>query len=325
VALALLAPLLALLGSTPAAALVPTSPAGPATGLVAGPASPSALLRAVAPLPGDDFPRLPSRCYESDAVTVRNQPCRITRFGTGRPLLVAWGDSHVHMYLPALQRLARAGRVNLTIVTLGSCPVAWPLPASRGFGRSSCENRNLDTLEFLRRQDKRLGDDLAVLVGGFWSGYRDAYRRQQQADRTGRDSGLSTYQQHMSALAVEGAPPMFRRLGRTGIAIDLIGQAATVPIDARPCPVGQEPYQCGLPRERALEREGDNKRWITTQLRSPLAGQPRLVDATPAYCSATRCRPRVRGANTYFDSIHLGAELTRTLTSYFRPVFDDLR
>ena len=247
-----------------------------------------------------------------------------------RAHLVVWGDSHAWMYLPALRREANQRKVNLTLVVLGSCPAALPLPRSRGFGRSICENHNLATLDYLRdlRRSKpgapRANNEVAVLIGGFWSGYRDAYQRQALADRTGVDSGLTDYQRHMSTLAVEGAPPMFRRLGRMGFDVDLVGQAATVPLDARACPAGREPYQCNLSRDEALPDERRNREWVNRNLRRPLVGRPRLVDTTPGYCSASTCRARVGGVNTYYDDIHLGARLAHGLTGYFLPVFDDL-
>ncbi len=292
-------------------------PAGPAVG-------PAAFGRGVPPAVNADFPRMPSGCYEADGVTLRDVACRITRYGSTRPTLVAWGDSHTWMYLPALRREARANRVNLTLVVLGSCPAALPLPRSRGFSRSICENHNVRTLQWLTQLHRRLGDDLGVVVGGFWAGYRDAYRRQQEADRAGILSGLTDYQQHMSTLAVEESPRMFARLGRTGIHVDLIGQAATVPDDAPECAAGQEPYQCDLRRDEALSREQDNRRWVERNLMRPLSGRPLLIDATPGYCTASTCLAHVGGANTYYDDIHLGARLARTLTGYFTPVFDAL-
>ena len=322
--------LLALTVLLPALAAAPAGPAARAATATDAPTSATTTTtagfeRGVPPTKGEDFPRMPRECYESDGVTVDDKPCRVTRFGAKRPTLVAWGDSHAWMYLPALRREARRQRVNLTMIVLGSCPVALPLPASRGFGRSGCENRNLRTLSYLRSLEKRSHTDVSVLVGGFWSGYRDAYRRQRQADRTGTDSGLSDYQRHMSTLAVGGSPRMFERLGRMKIDVDLIGQAATVPIDPQPCEAGREPYQCDLPREAALDREQATRRWITRNLRVPLTGRPSLIDATPAYCTATTCRAHVGGVNTYYDDIHLGARLAKTLTGYFRPVLRDLR
>lgn len=321
--------LLALLALGLLVSALTTVPAGTATAAPSGagssPLRGAAPERGVPPRAGEDFPRMPQRCYQRDGVTLKVAPCRIARYGSGRPTLVAWGDSHAWMYLPALRRQARAERVNLTLVVLGSCPVALPLPPSRGFGLSTCERHNVATLDFLKRLRKRSDGDVGVLVGGFWSGYRDAYARQELADRTGTESGLSDYQRHMSTLAIEGAPRMFARLGRMRLDVDLIGQAATVPLDAPECRAGRVPYLCDLPRSRALEDERANRRWIKRHLRAPLAGRPRLVDATPGYCSSDRCRARVRGANTYYDDIHLGADLSRQLTGYFRPVFADLR
>lgn len=288
------------------------------------PTGATAFGRGSPPTASEDFARMPKECYESDRVTLRDVPCRITRYGARRPTMVVWGDSHALMYLPALRRDARSSRVNLTLVVLGSCPPAMPLPPSRGFGRGICENHNVATLDYLSELRKRKHGDVSVLMGGFWSGYRDAYRRQQRADRNGTGSGLSEYQQHMSVLAVEGAPRMFARLGRMRFDVDLIGQAATVPLDAPDCLAGREPYQCNLPRARALNNEQNNRRWIERNLRAPLAGHPRLIDATPGYCTTSTCRAHVAGVNTYYDDIHLGARLTRTLTGFFTPVFNDV-
>ncbi len=317
-ALLLLSLLLALAGTPATQAASRAAADDPTT-----PALTLAFERAAPPRSGQDFPRMPGRCYESDDRTLKQAPCPITRYGADRPSLVVWGDSHAWMYLPALRREARSHRVNLTMVIFGSCPPSLPLPRSRGFGRVQCEKHNVATLAYLRKLDRKR-DDLSVLIGGFWAGYRQGYARQQRADRNGTDSGLTTYQQHMSVLGVESSPRLFERLGRIGFDIDLIGQAATVPIDPRYCLAGREPYQCDLPRERALADENANKRWIKRNLRAPLAGRPRLVDTTPAYCDTSICRARVDDVNTYYDDIHLGADLARTLTGYFAPVFDDI-
>ncbi|MGA8847134.1 MAG: SGNH hydrolase domain-containing protein [Nocardioides sp.] len=275
------------------------------------------------PPPSGDFPRMPSRCYEPDNRTLKDAPCAITRYGAARPKLVVWGDSHAWMYLPALEREARRQRVNLTLVVFGSCPPSLPLPRSRGFGRVQCEKHNTATLGYIRRQDRKR-DDVSLLIGGFWSGYRQAYALQQRADRNGTDSGLTPYQQQMSILAVESSPKLFTRLGQLRLDIDLIGQAATVPTDPAFCLAGRDPYQCDLPRNLALDDEVGNRRWINRNLRAQLVGRPRLIDTTPAYCNASTCFGRVDGVNTFYDDIHLGAALTSTLTGYFAPVFNDV-
>lgn len=238
-------------------------------------------------------------------------------------MVVLWGDSHAQMYLPALRQVARNQRVNLVAVLFGGCPISVPFPRSAGYPRTGCDEHNVDSLAYVRELTQRRGR-VRVLVGGFWSGYRQAYDIAREEERTGVPSGLSDYRKHMAALGVERTRPMFRAIGRLGVPVDLIGQAATVPLDPRRCAAGREPYQCDLPRHRALYQEGDNERWIRRTLMAPLPGTPRLIDATPAYCTRTTCLARARGTNTFYDDIHLGAALTGTMASYFRPVFRDV-
>lgn len=273
-----------------------------------------------APVTGDDFPRLPGGCYDERGVIT--SPCRITQF-PGRPTVVLLGDSHAQMYLPAVRRLARQQRVNLTGVLFGGCPPSLPFPRSAGYARTGCDEHNVEALAWLRELTQRRGR-VRLLVGGFWSGYRQAYELVQREERTGVPSGLSDYRQLMARLGVERSRPMLRALGRLGVPVDLIGQAATVPLDPRRCAAGREPYQCDLPRHRALRHEAGNRRWIRSTLMQPLPGRPRLVDATPAYCDRRTCRAHVRGVDTFYDDIHLGARLTATMAAYFRPVFRDV-
>lgn len=270
------------------------------------------------PRPGDDFPRMPGRCYESDHLTLKDAPCRIVTYPRSRPTLLVWGDSHGWMYLPALRKLAKRTQVSLILVIAGGCPPALPLVSAGG----SCERHNERTLAFVTRLQQR-PSRLKVLIGGFWSGYRQAYRWVQRERAGGPDSGLTPYQEHRAELAEKGAPRLFRGLGALKVDVDVIGQAATVPVDPPACSTGREPYQCDLPRAQALDAEGDNRRWLRAQM-SHLVGRPRLIDATPAYCTARTCRAHVGEDNTYYDDIHLGATLTATLTSYFAPSFADL-
>ena len=292
----------------------------PATAATATAQQAGALARSVDPRTGDDFPRMPRRCYESDGVKLKDAPCRIVSYPRSRPTMVVWGDSHGWMYLPALRRLAKRKQVSLILVIAGGCPPSLPLPADSG--RGSCEVHNRRTLAFVTNLQQR-SDRFEVLIGGFWSGYRQAYRMIQRERTGGPDSGLTPYQKHRAELAQKGAPKLFERLGELGLDVDVIGQAATVPLNPATCAAGREPYQCDLPRAQALNAESDNRRWLRRQMKH-LAGRPRLIDATPAYCSSQVCLAHVGDANTFFDDIHLGAALTGTLTRYFAPSFDDL-
>lgn len=267
--------------------------------------------------PTEVFPRLPAQCY--DANDVITSPCRVTRY-PGRPLVVLWGDSHAQMYLPAIRRVARNQRVNLVAVLFGGCPISTPYPSGSRHPRTGCDQHNVDSLAYVRDLVTRHPRS-RILIGGFWSGYRHAYDLVREEQRTGVPSGLSAYRKHMARLGTERSRSMFRRIGQLGVPVDLIAQAATVPLDPRRCAAGRQPYQCDLPRHRALYRERDNSRWLATNLASVLPGRPRVVDPSPAYCSQRTCFAHVRGANTFYDDIHLGPRLTATMSGYFRPVF----
>lgn len=301
--LAVLATLLPLLGLPPTAAPATAAPATVAARTDSGPT--------------EVFPRLPAQCYDADDVIT--SPCRITRY-PGRPLVILWGDSHAQMYLPAIRKVARNQRVNLIAVLFGGCPISTPYPSGSRYPRTGCDQHNLDSLAYVRDLVKRRKSS-RILIGGFWSGYRHAYELVQEEKRTGVPSGLSDYRKQMARLGTERSRSMFRQIGRLGVPVDLIDQAATVPLDPRRCAAGRMPYQCDVPRHRALYKERDNSRWLATNLASVLPGSPRIIDPSPAYCSRQTCFAHVRGANTFYDDIHLGPRLTATMAGYFRPVF----
>jgi hypothetical protein len=302
-----------------ASLLLPSGTASPAAGSVAS--GPGVAVAAATPRgASEDFPRLPAHCYDRSGVIT--SPCRVTRF-PGRPMLVVWGDSHAQMYLSALRPMAQRQRVNLVAILFGGCPVSRPFPRSAGYGATGCDRHNVESLAYVRRLVQRR-KHVRLLVNGFWSGYRQAHALTREEERTGVPSGLSEYRKHMARLGVERTAPMFTAIGRLGVPVDLVDQAAMVPLEPRRCAAGREPYQCDLPRRRALLDEAGNERWVRRTLASRLPGRTRIVDPSPTYCNRRTCFAHVRGTNTFYDDIHLGARLTRTMQSYFRPVFNDL-
>ncbi|WP_370246559.1 SGNH hydrolase domain-containing protein [Nocardioides sp.] len=292
------------------AGLLPTPPA---TAGVVG-----TLARVDQPRKGDDFPQLPPRCYDRAHQAI--SPCQVTR-APGRPWVVLWGDSHALMYLPPVRKLAQQRKVNLVVLTAGSCPVSVPLPRNQG-ARSSCEALNLRSLDFVRELRARVGNrDLTLLIGGFWAGYLLAYRALEKEAAGGPDSGLSEFRARMTRLGVERSPIMLSKLGRENFRVALMMPAATVPASAPNCPQGREPYVCDLPRRTAMYREQNTRAWVRTNLVAPLRA-PMLIDPSALYCGPRICRGRVGGVNTFYDDIHLGAELTAMMTPAFVPFFD---
>lgn len=264
--------------------------------------------------PAADFPLLPGRCFD-EANDRPVSPCRLVH-APRRPTIFLWGDSHAWMYLPAIQQLARSKRLNLTIMFAGGCPPTIPLSRERGDGYGYCEQHNIAALDLVTDYQRK-GRAYTLVLGSWWSGYRQAYRRSQKPG-----ASFTPYEQHIVDLAHSGTEPLFDKLARRRIPTDVIGPSANVPIDPKSCAAGRTPYMCKLPRNVALNAESRNRQWLKQMMR-PLVSA-RYIDATSVYCGPRNCHPTVDGITTFFDDIHLGARLTRTMTSYFRPAFDTL-
>jgi hypothetical protein len=299
-------------------ATAPSGAADPAP--AADPTSVAA--RGGAPGPGDDFPRMPDRCYD-DATGRVLSPCRLTYAGPNRPWVVAWGDSHTWMYTSAYLRLAQRHRLNLVAMYYGSCPVSVPFGDRSGEPNTGgCDTHNATSLDIIRELVRR-HRRVQVVVGGFWAGYRHNYALTMREERTGQDSGIIEYHQHMAKLAVRRSGAAMKALSRLGIQVDLIAPAATVPVDARPCAAGEDPYQCDLDRAKAFPHERANKRFVRDLAvkASSRTATARVIDPSPLYVRGRTVLAHVDGVNTFFDQVHLGNRLARRTTPWFRPVF----
>ncbi len=142
---------------------------------LAGPL-PSAQAQRVAD-PTTDFPRLPPRCEGGvHKIPTKPGPCFVTEFRTSRPTVVLWGDSHAWQYVPAVQAAAKARHANLVGFFMGGCPpVKVPLkPPPDGYG-SICEKHNAMAMRYVKKL-QRGPQDLRVVLGSSWAGYRRADR-----------------------------------------------------------------------------------------------------------------------------------------------------
>ncbi len=128
----------------------------------------------------------------------------------------------------------------------------------------------------------------------------------------------------MVALSHEGTPLLFKRLGKLGVDVDVIAQAAVIPERVKSCSAGEDPYGCDIPRWRALREEGRTDSWLRGQM-TRLAGDPGYIQTTGAYCNALVCGGNVGGIYTWYDRLHLSATRTKALAPYFRPSILDLK
>lgn len=294
-----------------------------ALALLAGLMGPAPLAQARVD-PSSDHPRLPARC-EGDRHKIPTKPgvCFITEFIKTRPTVVIWGDSHAWQYVPALLAAAKARRANLVGFFMGGCPpVKVPLTPPAGGYASICEKHNAMAMKFVKRLEKG-PRDLRVVLGSNWAGYRRA-DREIKAGGGEASHGYTPWVQQMVALFMSGAGPLFPALGRVGVDVDVIGHTATVPRSAAPCPAGETPYVCDIPRKRAVYDEYKTRRWLRG-LMTKLAGRPRLIEVNNAFCDNTVCHGMVDGIYTFYDDLHLSATNVRTLRPYFRRTFRALR
>jgi hypothetical protein len=269
-------------------------------------------------LPADevDSPTMPADCFGPAQTAGEPTACTYSGFKKKRPTVVLWGDSHAWMYIPALRQATRGRDVNFVSFVAGSCPpIATNSTPATGYS-GKCERSNVNALRYVKRLERR-GSEVRVLLGSNWSGFRMAYRRI-ALEQVGVDAGYDDYTRQMVALSHEGTPRLFQRLGRLGVDVDVIAQAATIPDRVLPCAAGDDPYACEIPRWRALPEERRTESWLRSQM-DLLTGDSRYITPTDAYCNSLVCGGNVGGIFTWYDPLHLSATRTKNLASYFAP------
>lgn len=314
--------------ATPAATSTPSGPGTAAPSELARPPAGSedtvtergdaALARARAD--GRDIPTMPDGCFgpgQSGGNPTR--PCHLTEFKKSRPTVVLWGDSHAWQMIPAVTAAVKRTGVNLVSFVAGSCA---PLVVLNGPPEGVCEQSNAAALDYVTRLH-RSGAKVKALLGSNWSGFRVAYRRL-MLEQIGIDSGYEPYTKQMVMLSHEGTPALFVRLGRLGIDVDVIAQAAVMPEHNLTCPAGDDPYQCDIARWRALPEEGRTATWLKGQLTN-VTGRAGYIETKAAYCTPLVCHGSSGGISTFYDHLHLSATRTRSLATYFKATFTSMR
>ncbi len=263
-----------------------------------------------------DIPVMPAGCFGPGNGGARpDRPCHYNRFVRSRPTVVLWGDSHAWQYIPAVTAAVEGRRVNLVSFVAGSCA---PLAVRHATPKGVCERSNAAAFAYVKKLHRR-GSDVKALLGSNWSGFRIAYRRM-QLEALGIDSGYEPYTKRMVMLSHEGTPLLFKRLGKLGVDVDVIAQAAVVPEHTAPCLSDDDPYRCDVSRWRALPEEGRTESWLRRQLQQ-VTGRAGYVETTDAYCTPLVCHGEVDDIVTFFDHLHLSASRTRALAPAFVPSF----
>ena len=266
--------------------------------------------------PQKDYPRMPRSCVDpEDLIPQEPGICKLSAYRQARPTVVLWGDSHAWQMIPALKGATKGRNVNLVAFLMGGCPPMDPqlnTPKKRQ-NASSCEMANDVALRYvLKRKKQNL--KVKVVIGGAWNRYLSHLRAGTPPEES--------YAAKMAQKLETDTPRLFRRLGARRISTDVIGQSLEVPPSAS-CPKGRTPFVCSLPRGKAIQSEGANKRWVKTAMK-PLVGKRRYLTTNGAVCTVKVCRGKVNGIYTFYDDLHLSATRSRTLARYFKLSVGDV-
>eukprot|EP01032_Pedospumella_encystans_P000018 gene18-19_t len=198
--------------------------------------------------PSQDVPSLPQECIRYAIIPPVPVACHLTPYRAKRPTVVLWGDSHAWQHIPAVRNAAIARGANLTAFVLGGCPPV-KVPIDRApRNPKSCATNNYLAMKYVMRLQR--GDqDVRVLLGSHWAGYRRA-ARESTIGPLAPLFGYDETTQGKVELFQSSAAALFPALGRVGVDVDVIGQTATVPRLTLPCAAGEEPYSCDVLRSR---------------------------------------------------------------------------
>lgn len=268
--------------------------------------------------PQNDHVRLPQQCLTTEDTTPSDPiVCNLNTFDKFRPTLVLWGDSHMWMMIPAIQKAVRGKSVNLVTFIVGGCPPGNPAVNARTRRNASpCELTNDRAMRFVRKLQKQ-DRPVSVILGSFWGLYLKALK----AIRRGEPP--STISATSAKFFRRSTPALFKWLGKKRVEVAVDAQGPSVPQDEPTCDRGTFPWNCSVARSRAIFVQRATDRFLANNLRK-LRSDARYIDVTPAFCNATTCRARSRGIYSWWDKLHFSATKSATLTRFFEPTVTKL-
>ncbi|GAB2777378.1 hypothetical protein GCM10027020_33460 [Nocardioides salsibiostraticola] len=278
-------------------ALLAVLPAGPA---------------AAAADPQSDHVQLPQQCLTTEDTTPGDPiVCNLNTFDKFRPTLVLWGDSHMWMMIPAIEKAVRGKPVNLVTFIMGACPPGNPaLNARTRRNASPCDLTNDRAMRFVRKLQKK-DRPVSVILGSFWGIYLQSLKQIRRGERPSINAASAQFFRRST-------PALFKWLGKKGVHVDVNAQGPAVPADEPDCDRGTFPWNCGVARSRAYFAERASDRFLARNI-GKLRGDTRYIDISPAFCNATTCRARSHGIYSWWDKLHISATKSATLKRFFIP------
>lgn len=221
--------------------------------------------------------------------TTESPRCRFDEGDSGAKRVVLFGDSHALQYSPALLKIAREKKWNLTVLTRGNC-----LPADTDF-KEYCDRWRRATLDRIEKEEK---PDLTVVA----SSTLDVY----SLKRGGRKLSRTESQ----PLLIDAMTETFKRLKRSSGKVVLIRDQARSPF---------LPFECVAENPKKLKRcVFEPKRrddWDFDFKGAQKAGVP-VVDPMPVLCRENKCPSVIGNALVYRDTYHLSATYSKTIAGW---------
>ncbi len=294
-ALLLTASLTALLPTTAGAVSAPTTAAaGPTT----GPTDEQL---------GEDQAVTPAHCGRPPL-----NGCRLIWHGKNAPTIVLWGDSHMWMMGPAIQRAVEGKQINVVLFFLGGCIPA--LPDMEIYAGNDCAELSIDALQYLE-QLRAGGRPYRLVLGSFWGANLNRIAFYESEERR-----EILVQRRVYTMAY--TKPLFRWLGQRGIPTDVSyqGPSAVPPAE---CGLGSTPFWCPVSRSKAYYKDTYIRNWLKARMQYLPAGA-KLADYSDGVCGKSICRAVVAGVHTWFDPYHVSATKAAKLWTYYRPTVQAL-
>jgi hypothetical protein len=211
--------------------------------------------------------------------------------------VVLFGDSHAMQYFPALQRLAKARRWRLVVLTKAGCTPAALTVVNAELGRPYPEC-DLWRERALRRIERAEHPKLVITTGATHYAVVDGDRRLKGA--------------RARAMIAAAYAPTLRRLQAAAGQVRVLRESPRPPRDIPACVAKQLSHlrRCAFARRPALDHPS-----VEAKAASLVPGV-RAIDLTSRFCPRRLCPAVIGGALVYRNAGHITATYSATLARW---------
>lgn len=244
-----------------------------------------------------------------------------------RPVIAAWGDSHIEHWKPALAGVSSETGMGILMRTLNTCPpLMGAVPYKRSEGMYGCGYNNDNVVQELRTL---AGDGVlrGVILGARWNEYLALQEtdpgailawaladnwRQLELSGGGRSVGTAPYDHDGSATTMAvGLRRTLITLTDAGLRVLIVAPVPELYFNGPQCLYRHSAAACTAPRAKVADRRRAAMAAITTA-RTDLDGV-RVWDPIDEFCDDRLCYAQRDGLVMYSDHNHIAPRKAATL------------